>query len=765
MKVTDAPEIHSNGFHVKFDITEGQIGFVLPTVLPPCDINLLQRLACCDNENMDTNCWNTCIVLPFRTNVSEGSPMDGIKTMFLDLHPSLLLFLHRLQCIRFRDMVSDYMIIMKKQNVGNGIVKVSVGNETMTWFVESQELQADTIRPDVKTTEISIAFTLQESDNEGFIPCLDQQPVFAFLPLRRYGLKFIIQGDFVLPSSREEVDGDSPWNQWLLSKFPDLFVGAERSFCALPCFSENPGKAVAAFMSFVPLVGEVHGFFSSLPRLIISKLRTSKCLLMEGDNNEWVLPCKVMRCWNQQARSLLPDSLLHEHLGLGFLEKNIVLSESLARDLGIQEYGPQILLQVISSLCHSENGLKSVSLVWLSSWLNTLYTMVLNSSRLTSVDSGAASDAINALKKIPFIPLSDGTYSSVDDGTIWLHSNGVSPRLDIDHGPDVFPLLYAQLRMVSPALISAAATVDSSCLDVSVMGNVIRMLQRVGVQQVSAHEIVMVHILPAISDDKITEDKKSLMIEYLSFVLLHFQSSCPNCHGERGEIIAELHNKAFVSTNHGYKRPGEVWIHFSREFGNPIDINKLISGLDLIWHEVDVAYLKHPMTESLPGGMMKWREFFQEIGITDFVHVVPVEKKITEISPTVLKNMSWDGDLIYHGAIAKDWESAELFHLLSHLSSSGDLIRCKFLLEVLDTLWDDCFNDKATGHFILKSSEGNRMFQSSFMSSLCGVQWMVSSLDNELHYSKELFHDSDAVRSILGAIAPYAVPKVGVMYL
>lgn len=232
LKVTDAPEIHSNGFHVKFDITEGQIGFVLPTVLPPCDINLLQRLVCCDMENMDTSCWNTCIVLPFRKNASEGSPMDGIKTMFLDLHPSLLLFLHRLQCIRFRDMVSDYMIIMKKQDVGNGIVKVSVGKEAMTWFVESQELQADTIRHDVKMTEISIAFPLQESDNEGFIPCLDQQPVFAFLPLRRYGLKFIIQGDFVLPSSREEVDGDSPWNQWLLSKFPDLFVGSERSFCA-----------------------------------------------------------------------------------------------------------------------------------------------------------------------------------------------------------------------------------------------------------------------------------------------------------------------------------------------------------------------------------------------------------------------------------------------------------------------------------------------------------------------------------------------------
>ncbi|KAL6970999.1 hypothetical protein U1Q18_030681 [Sarracenia purpurea var. burkii] len=759
-RVTDAPEIHSNGFHVKFDISEGQIGFVLPTVLPPCDINLFQRLASSDIHNMDTYCWNTCIVLPFRSNLSEGSAMNSIKSMFSDLHPSLLLFLHRLQCIRFKNMLDDSLIIMKKEIVGNGIIKVSLGNEKMTWLVESQELQADIIRPDVKTTEISIAFTLQESDNGDYIPCLDQQPVFAFLPLRRYGLKFIIQGDFVLPSSREEVDGDSPWNQWLLSKFPDLFVGAERSFCTLPCFRENRGKAITVFMSFVPLVGEVHGFFSHLPRLIVSKLRISKCLLMEGDNKEWVLPCKVIRCWNEQARSLLPDSLIREHLGLGFLDKNIVLSDSLARDLGIDEYGPKILLQIMSSLCHSENGLKSMGLVWLSSWLNALYTMVFNSSGQISLDSGTASDIINNLKKIPFIPLSDGTYSSVDDGIIWVQCDALNPRFDNDQGPNAFPVLYAQLRTVNPALLSAGATVDVSYSNVSIMGNLIRMLQRVGVQQVSAHEIVMVHVLPALSDDKITIGDIKLMIEYLSFVILHLQSSCPNCHMEREHIIYELRNKAFILTNYGYKRAADVSIHFSKEFGNPVDVNKLINGLEFKWHEVDVAYLKHPITGSLPGGMMKWREFFQEIGISDFVHVVSVEKSITDISRVVLKNMLWDSDPISHGAVAKDWESPELVNLLSQLSVSGDLIRCKYLLEVLDTLWDNCYSDKITGHCISNSSEGSGTFKSSFISSICGVRWMASIMDNDLHYSNDLFYDCDAVYSILGATAPYQVPKV-----
>ena len=53
-----------------------------------------------------------------------------------------------------------------------------------------------------------------------------QQQVFAFLPLRSYGFRFIVQGDFDLPSSRECVTSDSSWNQWLREQVPSLFLQA-----------------------------------------------------------------------------------------------------------------------------------------------------------------------------------------------------------------------------------------------------------------------------------------------------------------------------------------------------------------------------------------------------------------------------------------------------------------------------------------------------------------------------------------------------------
>jgi hypothetical protein len=109
---------------------------------------------------------------------------------------------------------------MRKQICGDGIVKVSFGQEKMSWFVNSKRLQSSAILQDVQITEISITFTLEEPSEGIYDPRLDLQPVFAFPPLRTYGLKFTLQAKFALPSSREEVDGDSPWNQWLLSEFP-----------------------------------------------------------------------------------------------------------------------------------------------------------------------------------------------------------------------------------------------------------------------------------------------------------------------------------------------------------------------------------------------------------------------------------------------------------------------------------------------------------------------------------------------------------------
>ncbi|CAA6667060.1 unnamed protein product [Spirodela intermedia] len=678
-RITDAPEIHSNGFHVKFDISEGQIGFVLPTVISPCDIRLFERQLSSEIDQDDASCWNTCIVLPFRSKLKERSGINSIMSMFSDLHPSLLLFLHRLECIKFKNILDDSLIIMRKDLLEMALLK--------------RKLQASVVRPGVQMTEIAVAFTLQESDTGEYVPYLSQQPAFAFLPLRTYGLKFILQGDFVLPSSREEVDGNSAWNQWLLSEFPTLFVNAETSFTALSCFKKCPGKAVSAFMSFVPLVGEVHGFFAYLPQMIVSKLRSSSCLLLEGHGMEWVPPCNVLR----------------EASWPWFLGRNIALSDSLAKTLGIREYGPQVLIDILSSICHDRNEIQQLGFGWLSDWLLALSsTLSQNSSEYLTLNAGMESDVISDLRRIPFIPLSDGTYGSTTDGPIWLPGDSFGVEIENKRNHH-FPCLYAKLRTVNLGFLSLLHdNTEELRTDV-----IFRLLHRIGVQELSAHEVIISHILPDISAAKYSNEDKNLMVEYLSYVMLHFQNACSSCQIQRMGIVSALQKCSIILTNHGYKCPAKEPLHFSQEFGNPFEINKLIEPKDDEWNEVDDIYLKHYSTESTSSLLIKWRKFFQELGVSDFVQVIRVEKHVKDLASIVPGSNPYDLGNVSPESQIIDWESPSYFG-----SGTRNYVRVKSI---------DC----------------RLPHRSSFLKCLHDFRWIGSTADEELHYPKDLFYDCE----------------------
>ncbi|GJV34314.1 histidine kinase-, DNA gyrase B-, and HSP90-like ATPase family protein [Tanacetum coccineum] len=687
--VTDAPEIHSNEINFKFNKSDG-----LPTIVPPCDVNMFRKLVDADSDPMDEERWNTCILLPTK---NDKFTQALLMLRFSSLYPHALLFLHRLKCIKYINLVKGVNLVMRKEVVGDGIVNIFHDYGKMTWFVKSSKLPVDQIRHDVQTTEISMALLLDDLDDGNYMAKLYEGHAFAFIrPLNAHGLNFIIQADFIVSSVGEVVDVDSPWNQWLLSEFPNLFVSAERSFCSLPCFKENQAKAVSNFMSLVPLGGEVHRALSSLPHMIISKLCVSNCLLLEGDVNEWVPPCKVVRNWTEQIRSLLPDSLIRDHLDVGYLNKDVVLSDSLAQALGIDECGPKFLVQVMLSL-YLGDSLKSLGLGWLSSWLNVLFLMLVDESEY---------DVISFLSQLPFIPLFDGNYASVSEGEIWL--------LRDEPGFEMFGRLYPspKFRIVDPDLFSNHPE------------NVTEMLYKFGVQRLSAHEVFKVQILPSICDEKVLTESTELMIEYLSFVMYHLESRCSKCRAEKEHIFSQLRNNAYISTNYGCKRPVDVPIHFSKEFGNVVDMNKLVDGTNIKWYEIDIGYLKHPVYKSTPKGTLKWRKFLQKLGVTDFVQVVEVEKRAEDIKYT----------------------SPELMDLLSHVTMHDDREKSKYLLKVLDTLWD--------GHF------SNKPYKSYVIRMLHGDPWVASSIDDRLHLPKDLFHNCQVVRTVLGHRAPYTVPKV-----
>ena len=62
--------------------------------------------------------WSTCIVLPLKEQ-HQGIEKTSLAARFRDVHPSLLLFLHRLKSISIQDKVITILAVDRKQGINN----------------------------------------------------------------------------------------------------------------------------------------------------------------------------------------------------------------------------------------------------------------------------------------------------------------------------------------------------------------------------------------------------------------------------------------------------------------------------------------------------------------------------------------------------------------------------------------------------------------------------------------------------------------------
>jgi len=266
-KITRCPQIHSRNFHFCFKAprsfsnthgTHDSLGYIIPFPLPI-------------PEPWDARS-GTFIVLPLeRASENHPSDLQDLRQNLSDIQASLLLFLNKLARIEVHDMSRSthgvgsgenfsgesqeressqavYIRRMSKRALSDGVVEVMDSYSTAAsgkdpkgkgapekvlktsqarWLVVDEILAAEAHvpRPGVERTKLSIAIPLISArDLVRGHEAPPPRDVYAFLPLRSYGFRFIVQGDFVVPSSREAVDASSPWNHWLREKLAPLFV-------------------------------------------------------------------------------------------------------------------------------------------------------------------------------------------------------------------------------------------------------------------------------------------------------------------------------------------------------------------------------------------------------------------------------------------------------------------------------------------------------------------------------------------------------------
>jgi len=737
-RVTDAPEIHSKGFHIVFDAkNENHLGYILPTWLS--EDNRVPTLPHLENGSNAV----TRISLPIKKEFSDKmtSTAKGLQAQFEDIQPNLLLFLHRLKSIcvfdeehsRKREMTASLVRKWKIAETLNRVMKlVSTGakgkRKAQTWILLQNSLKVPLEHRNAKRTQLSVGFPVIESDKEA----LETQKVFAFLPLRSFGFKFIINADFILPSSREDLDNSSPFNLWLLTEIPTLFVNALESFKR---YYKKPVDAINAYLRFVPLSQEVLGVFKQVARDIISRLKQYPSILTASNKfvfpHEVVIPSSVFG----EFSHFVDAKALQDKLGLHLIHPKVHLRGPLRKLFGVRALSSTHLVDYCDALLKKDRGMrtKKITIKWVVQWLLCLSKCIDKERSEASAFSEAAEvvDVIMAkLRPLAFIPLEDGSFTSLSEGSVYLPVKW-KQRFGADYK-------LKGLRTIHPAAAQE---------DLKVFLQKILKLPTVTVRDVFEQIVV-----PKYQDPDLDAKNANQFSRILWFIRDHLRKM-PN------QLAKKVRNSGVVvETSNGLQVVGDSRCYYAEDYKNPLPLRKILSGLGLKWPLVSPNYLK------LCKKVQEWQTLWKSLGITSLFKVETKSYSCEDISKTI-----WKGTDLKSPVEIKDHESSDLKAILEALtttkedeadeeeSSKKKVDIARIVLRHLDTMFDIEYNKYVKAALSSKGKIKSEI--SSFSQLLRSTPWVPKSKE-ELSKSTELHVRCAGITGLLGGQVDYLDQKL-----
>ena len=345
-RITDAPEVHSGGFQISFDRTKyGNLGYIKPLWLE--DGMIIE-----DIKHLRKD-FSTIIRLPFK----KDFPAETVRDNFNQLDSYILLFLHKIKsiCLTFPHL-NQYKELTRKDSNSNVIQlqeKSNEGAKQSTWLLEKKQIaipdhlkgqSKNGVDIDQSTTEIILAFPLEKVGDKWILSRSKQTyPLFAYLPLRQSeNLNFIIQADFIVPSSRETVDLDAKWNEWLREELPSLFKQAVISIEKRS--NKSLLSTINSLLNYIPT--RCRTFLQKLPEMICNELYDTDWLLdVEGIKEA----PKNLIIADQRISQLISNELLFNHTGKRWIHPQIQFPKNIAPILRINTVTTDLLVQLLQS--------------------------------------------------------------------------------------------------------------------------------------------------------------------------------------------------------------------------------------------------------------------------------------------------------------------------------------------------------------------------------------------------------------------------------
>ncbi|KAI3740240.1 hypothetical protein L2E82_30665 [Cichorium intybus] len=281
--VTAQPHIFSNGYQIRFNekpCQQCKVGYIVPEWIEENDPML----------SAIKSIYGSATVLPTTTIVLPLKPekVKPVKDELLSLHPEVLLFLSKIRRLSVReDPNRNTVTIISISSEKNFVTSKNTDADSYTlhltvnddeverecgyymWkqrFPVKRENKVD-VRTELEELVITLAFPYGKRLGSSL------PGIYSFLPtVTVTNFPFIIQADFLLASSRENILWDNRWNQGILDCVPVAFSNA---------FTSLVKSSTVNMFWFLPLNMSTHDKLNNVRNAIKEKLM-----------NETIVPCE-----------------------------------------------------------------------------------------------------------------------------------------------------------------------------------------------------------------------------------------------------------------------------------------------------------------------------------------------------------------------------------------------------------------------------------------------------------------------------------------
>ena len=265
---------------------------------------------------------------------------------------------------------------------------------------------------------IILAFPVDKHDE----PVLKQQYTYAFLPLRRAGLKFLVQSDFVTQANREDVV-HSKRNKAILKGVAKAFTDAMVMFCKRPSLRYQ-------WMRYLPEDSISDEFWRTLWPLVREKLEQTP-ILEPWSGNGLYKPSKLEKLYerviDKDRNPLLPDLEGAEvYLSPKYTEEDF----QILKRLGTTMLQWSKLVDRLDADLRSSGGSKWRYMKNNADWRTQICKLL---SRVFAGKSQCLLDQQKRLRTLALIPLYDGSWvSSASEIKVYFpKTTGVSIPADL----------------------------------------------------------------------------------------------------------------------------------------------------------------------------------------------------------------------------------------------------------------------------------------------------------------------------------------------